>query len=428
MSEHKYRRDMGTVGVAFLVVNGLIGAGIFALPELLHQAVGNFAPWLLLAGAFLMATVTFCFASLASLTDRSGGPQRFVTDVFGNFPGFQVGLLFYFSRMVSYAANITVLMAYAAALWPALGEGILRSSAITFILGAITALNVVGIRRVVAALGVMTLLKLLPLIVLIGVAAIAAPGTGPVVLPQFSAVEGVALAAIYAFTGSENATIPAGETNDPKRAMPRALLTSLAIVTLIYFGLQYAYSSSPIAGTGSDAPLAALAGYYAGEIGSLLIAATAIVSVLANSIAGHTCASRMTASLSDDRLIPGWFGQVSRWGTPANSIVVFGTGALLFALSGTFVTLAVSSTLARIIIYITSISALPRLRQSAGLRPVTVPIGLASSVALTFCVWATFQSSREQWALIGAFLLVGTFFFFLARRDRDSIPEPIGKA
>ena len=420
MSENKYRRDIGILGVAFIVMNGLIGAGIFALPELLHQAVGVFAPWLMLAGACLFASVTYCFAALASLTDRSGGPQRFVTDAYGNFPGFQVGWLFYFSRLLGYAANVTVLMAYAAALWPVLGADIPRTSAIILIFATITALNVVGIKRVVAVLGVMTLFKLLPLVLLISVAVIAGPSAGPVALPQFSAIEGVALAAIYAFTGAENATIPAGETNDPKRAMPRALLTGFAIVTLIYFGLQFAYSNSPVAGTGSEAPLAALAGYYAGSLGSLLIAATAIVSVLANSVAGHTCASRMTASLSDDGLLPGWFGQVSVWGTPANSIVVFGLGAMLFALSGTFVTLAVGATLARLIIYFASISALPRLRRSVGLKPINVPIGIAAPIALSFCVWAMSQSTRAQWALIGAFLLVGSFLFFLARRDRSA--------
>ena len=49
----KYRRDMGTLGVLFIVVNGLIGAGIFGLPEALHAAVGTFAPWLLLIGGIL---------------------------------------------------------------------------------------------------------------------------------------------------------------------------------------------------------------------------------------------------------------------------------------------------------------------------------------------------------------------------------------
>lgn len=409
---------MGTVGVAFLVVNGLIGAGIFALPEVLHQALGTFAPWLILAGAAMIATVILCFAALARLTDRSGGPQRFATDAFGRFPGFQVGWLFFFGRMVAHAANVTVLVAYVAAFWPSVGEGMPRSLAIILIIGAVSGLNVIGIKRAVSVLGVMTLFKLVPLVILIGVALIAKPTMPPVTLPQFSAIEGVALAALYAFVGFENATIPAGETKNPKKAVPRALLTSLAIVTLIYFGLQYVYSNSPIAGTSSEAPLAALAGYYGGNIGSLLLAATVIVSVLGNSIAGHTTASRTTASMSDDWLIPAWFGQVSRWGTPANSIVFFGAGSLLFALSGTFVTLAVSGTLARLIIYMVSIIALPRLRRSAGLRAVTMPLAILVPVAFTLCAWATFQSSSEQWLLIAAFLAVGSVLFLVARWNR----------
>ena len=138
----------------FLVVNGLIGSGIFALPELLHQAVGTFAPWLMLAGAVLIASVFFCFADLARLTDRSGGPQRFVTDAFGRFPGFQVGWLFYFGRMVAHAANVTVLIAYVAAFWPVLGDGVPRSCSIVLIIALVTVLNVVGIKRAVSVLGV----------------------------------------------------------------------------------------------------------------------------------------------------------------------------------------------------------------------------------------------------------------------------------
>jgi len=114
--------------------------------------------------------------------------------------------------------------------------------------------------------------------------------------------------------------------------MPRALLFGIAVVTLIYFGLQWAYSHSSIAGTGPEAPLTSLAGEYAGDIGALLIAATIVVSVLANLTAGHTSASRMPPSLADDGLLPAWFGKVSRWGTPANSIIFYGVGAIMFAL------------------------------------------------------------------------------------------------
>ncbi len=414
--QDKYRRDLGTFGIAFLVVNSLIGAGIFGLPEVLHQAVGNFAPWLLVIGGVLIACVAFCFAELTKLTDRTGGPQRFVTDAFGQLPGFQVGWLFYFGRMTAQAANVTILVAYAAALWPEIGEGFAKTTIIILVFAVLTSINIAGIRRVVTVLAVLTLLKLLPLILLVLVGTWHATAGGPLVLPQFSAIEGIALAALYAFVGFENATIPAGEARDPRRAFPRALVPSLAFVTAIYFGLQWAYSHSTIAGSGEEAPLAALAFLFAGEAGSALIAATVVVSVLANLAAGHTSASRMTAALADDGLLPAWFGQVSRWGTPANSIAFFAIGAVLFALSGTFVYLAVVGTLARLIVYVASIGALPFLRKAAGQPAVNGPILVAAPVALALSIWAAIQSTGDQWLLIASFLVGGLLLYALARR------------
>ncbi|AKS41265.1 APC family permease [Wenzhouxiangella marina] len=415
----KYRRDMGTLGVLFIVVNGLIGAGIFGLPEALHVAVGSFAPWLLLIGGVLVMAIVVCFAELTRLTDRSGGPQRYAADAFGAYPGFVVGWTFYAARLISQGANVLVLVAYAAALWPVVGEGAAKVALIITVLGGITVVNVIGIKRVVAVLGAMTLFKLLPLLILMVVGISAAASPGPLVLPQFSAVEGIALAALYAFVGFENATIPAGETRDPQRSMPRALLLGLALVTLIYFGLQWAYSHSVIAGTGPEAPLTALAGEYGGDIGALLIAATIVMSVLANLTAGHTSASRMPSAMADDGLLPGWFGRVSRWGTPANSIVFYGVGAILFSLWDDFLALAAVSTLARLLAYVSSILALPRLRRQAGLPAFNTSIVLAAPVALVLSLWAATQTNAFHWQTLLGFAVVGSLLYFLAWRGRS---------
>ncbi len=417
----KYRRDMGTLGVLFIVVNGLIGAGIFGLPEALHAAVGTFAPWLLLIGGLLVMTIVVCFAELTKLTERSGGPQRYVGDAFGGYPGFIVGWIFFAARLISQGANVLVLVAYAASLWPVVGEGTAKVALIISVLGGLTVINVIGIKRVVAVLGAMTLLKLLPLLILLLVGIGAATTTGPVSLPQFSAVEGIALAALYAFVGFENATIPAGETNDPRRVMPRALLLGLAVVTLIYFGLQWAYSHSGIAGTGPEAPLTSLAGEYGGDVGAWLIAATIVMSVLANLTAGHTSASRIPPALADDGLLPAWFSKVSRWGTPANSIIFFGGGAILFSLWDDFLALAAVSTLARLLAYVASILALPILRQRANMAAFTPIILLAAPIALVLSLWAATQTNATQWQGLGGFALFGTFLFFLARGKSDAI-------
>ncbi|WP_088330049.1 APC family permease [Lacimicrobium sp. SS2-24] len=413
----KYRRDMGTLGVLFIVVNGLIGAGIFGLPEALHVAVGFFAPWLLLIGGLLVMAIVVCFAELTKLTDRSGGPQRYVGDAFGDFAGFIVGWNFFAARLISQGANVLVLVAYAAALWPVVGEGVAKIALIVSVLGGLTFINVIGIKRVVAVLGAMTLFKLLPLLLLMAIGIGFAAHPQPLVLPTFSAVEGVALAALYAFVGFENATIPAGETSQPRRAMPRALLLGLALVTLVYFGLQWAYSYSVVAGTGPEAPLIALAGEYGGDVGALLIAATIVISVLANLTAGHTSASRMPPALADDGLLPAWFGRVSRWGTPANAIVFYGAGAILFALWDDFLALAAVSTLARLLAYVASIVALPTLRRRAGMGALNKTIILAAPLALGLSLWAATQTNATQWQTLGGFALVGALLFLIARRN-----------
>jgi amino acid transporter len=405
------RRDVGIWGAAMLSVNGMIGAAIFGLPGKLDAAVGSFAPWLLLIGGLGVMLIALCYADLAGRFDSSGGPQLYASAAFGPFIGFEAGWMLYAARAASLAANAHVLAAYAGALWPPLNG----SLTIIVTIGAITAINVVGIRRAVDTLGGMTLLKLAPLITIGALGLLLAPIPAPV-LPEFSTVEGVALAALYAFVGFEAATIPAGETRDPQRAIPRALLLTVAGVTLLYVVVQLAYSASGIGL--SDAPLAALAAKSLGPIGTLLLGVTAIVSVLGNQLSAVTSISRITSSFADQGLLPRWFGHISpRFATPSNSILAVGGLGLALSLSGTFITLAVISTVARLFAYLACIAAIPRLDHLAGKlrwgRGVLLP-----AAAGALCLWAASWSTADEWRAFGAFMLAGGLLYLLARLSR----------
>lgn len=408
-AEPTTRRDVGGWGAAFLVFNGMIGAGIFGLPGTLQSAVGSFAPWLLLIAGLGVMLVAICYADLASRFDVSGGPQLYTGAAFGPFIGFQAGWMSYVSRVAALAANATVLAAYAGSIWRPL-DG---PATIVVTISVMTLLNIVGIRRAIQALGGLTVLKLGPLLLVAGMVLANAPIAAPV-LPQFSAVEGVALAALYAFVGFEAATIPAGETRDPRRAIPRALLLTVAGVTLIYVLVQLAYSASGLGD--SDAPLADLAAESLGPGGSLLIALTAIVSVLSNQLNILTSVSRITSSLSDQHLLPRWFGRISpRFATPANSILAIGAFGMILALTGTFVTLAVISSLSRLFVYLTCALAVPRLDLAAGIRRWGMGVVLPLAASL-LCIWAASQSKANEWLAFAAFLVAGTMLFLLARR------------
>lgn len=405
------RRDVGVWGAAFLALNGMIGAAIFGLPGLLDTAAGSFAPWLLLIGGMGTMLIALCYADLASRFDTSGGPQLYASAAFGRFVGFQAGWMLYAARAAALAANANVLAAYAGALWPPLNGPL----TIIVTVSAITLINIVGIRRAVDTLGGMTMLKLVPLILIGAFGLLLAPIPVPA-LPEFSAVEGVALAALYAFVGFEAATIPAGETRDPKRAIPKALLLTVAGVTLLYVFVQLAYSASGIGE--SDAPLADLAASQLGPPGALLLGITAIVSVLANQLSAVTTISRITSSFADQGLLPRWFGHISpRFATPSNSIMAVGGLGLVLALSGTFVTLAVISTVSRLFAYLACIAAVPRLDYLAGKvrwgRGVLLP-----TAAGALCLWAVAQSRAEEWQAFAAFILTGSLLFLLARWGR----------
>jgi amino acid transporter len=407
------RRDVGVWGASFLALNGMIGAAIFGLPGILDEKVGSFAPWLLLIAGIGMMPIVLCYADLAGRFDRSGGPQLYAGTAFGAFIGFEAGWMLYAARAAALAANAHVLAAYAGALWPPL------NSVWTIIgtIGVITLVNIVGIRRAVDTLGGMTMLKLMPLILIGALGLLLAPIPVPR-LPDFSAVEGVALTALYAFVGFEAATIPAGETRDPRRSIPLALLVTVAGVTLLYVVVQLAYSASGIGE--SDAPLAELAGQSLGPAGVILLGITAIVSVLANQLSAVTSISRITSSFADQGLLPSWFGRISpRFATPANSIMAVGAIGLLLALSGKFATLAVISTVARLFAYLASIAAVPRLDYLAGKirwgRGVLLPL-LAGALVL----WAASHSNWKEWRAFVAFLAVGALLYLVAGRARRS--------
>ena len=401
-------RAMGGWGIGFLAFNAMIGAGIFGLPGKLDEAVGAFAPWLLLIAGIAVMGIALCYADLASRFDRNGGPQLYTATAFGNFTGFQAGWMNWSSRVAATAANSVVLAAYAAVFIP-VSEVALACSAILLV----TLLNLAALSRVVATLGLLSLFKLVPLL-LVAILALASTGLPEAaVLPRFDAAEGVALAALYAFVGFEAATVPAGETRDPKRAIPLALIVTLTLVTATYVLIQLAYSGAALGG--GDTPLADVASQSLGPAGSLLIAATAAVSIFANLSSALATMPRVTAAMGEQGELPRLFDRRSASGAPIVSVFAYGGVALALAASGTFVFLAVVSTLARLFVYGLCALAIPVLdrREEAPMRFVRGLL-LPAAVVL-FCLWAASQSGSGEWLSFLAFLLAGALLFAIAR-------------
>jgi amino acid transporter len=413
-TEEPLRRDIGFLGSAFLSFNGVVGAGIFALPEKLYSQFGAFSPFLFPLFGLLVLVIALPFSRMAGLHPVSGGPVVYAA-AFGRTAAFQAGWIYYVARAAALAANTTVLVTYLGRWWPGLGEPLPRAAVILAVCGLLTWINIVGVKRAVRFLDALTLLKAAPLVLVAILGLVMAGGAieppGPP--PPLTQLEAAALLILYAFVGFENSVVPAGETADARRTIPRALIATIIATAILYFLVQLSYVAVMEPGQGGDAPMIAFGAALLGPAGAILLTAAAIFSLLGNISGGMTGSTRTTYAMGRDGLLPGWFGRVSvRYATPANSILFMGGLIAVLALSGSFVWLAVMSTLARMIVYALSIAALPKASRGEALRPV---MWLMVFAALAVCAWAAWQSDWKAWRALLALMAAGTVLFVAAR-------------
>ena len=415
----RLERRIGLAGAILLSFNGAVGAGIFALPGTLARDFGSFAPWLFPSVAVLSLLIVLPFARSVAAFPQSGGPATYGR-VFGRAAGFELGWVYYVARVAAFAANANVLISYLGRWWPALGDGFARAAVLIGVTALLAAANIAGTRRALALLGGFTLLKAVPLVV----AAIAAlamfapiPGTGAP--PPLTEFEAGALLVFYAFVGFENVVVPAGETRRPAATLPRAILLTIGTIALLYFLVQLAFVTAfPDGGPDTEAPLIDLGAAIAGPAGAAVLTLAAIFSLAGNLHGNMTATPRVTHAMGERGDLPGWFARVSaRFESPANSILFMAALAAALALTGSFVWLAVVSTLARLIVYAATIAALPKAPERPHLTAVHWTGG-AAGIAL--CAYAALQAKADAWWTLAALAGAGLLLYALAARGKGA--------
>jgi APA family basic amino acid/polyamine antiporter len=416
----RLRRTIGLPGAALLSFNGAVGAAIFALPATLAADFGHFSPWLFPLVALGAMLVIWPFTRSVAAFPESGGPATYGR-VFGRIAGFELGWIYYVARAAAFAANANVLVAYLARWVPALGEGVARAAILISVCSGLAVANIVGVKRALWLLAGLTVFKALPLLLGAVAALIAfAPILGLGEPPSLSEFETGALLVFYAFVGFENLVVPAGETKQPATTLPRAIFISIASTTLLYFLVQLAFVTAfPAGGADTDAPLVDVAAKLAGSAGAAILVVTAIASVGGNLHGIMTAVPRLTYAMGERGDLPRWFASVSaRYGTPANSIAFLAAVTAALAVSGSFVWLAVVSTLARMFVYSVTIAALPWAPE----RPKISPHWwVAGAVGIAICAWAAVQADAKTWLTLSALAAGGLLLYVLASLGRRKV-------
>ena len=419
-------RGIGFAGAAILVLNSVIGSGIFALPGRVAPAAGAASPWLFLVIGFLVITIVLTLAELSSYFKDSGGPVLFTTTAFGSLAGFGTGWILFISRMTAFAANTNILVNYVAAVWPVFQGEITRAVLITVISAGLTWANIIGVKEGVRMMAVITFFKITPILLLIilGLQHVSGDTLFPASLPTIDDLGGTTLLLIYAFVGFESATIVSGETKNPKKTLPSALVKTVIGIGVLYFLIVLAYIAVlPDAGP-TETALIDLGSELMGPAGVVIITLAAVFSIGGNLSSIMLAVPRLPFAMAEERLLPRWFGHIhEKYATPSNSILLLGGLGLVFAVSGTFVMLAAASSLTRLIAYMLWIASLPVIRNKASEEERNEAYRLKGGylipvVALVLCLWLTAQAETKSWMVTAGLLAVGLVFYALSAGRR----------
>jgi len=427
-SEGKLLRALGTWGLAASIVNITVGGGIFRAPGSpeVSGLLGAAAPLAYVACAVLMGLIVLCIAQAGSRVSLTGGPYAYVEVTLGPYVGFLVGVLLWVVGSTAIPGVATLFADATGRFIPALAGWGGRAIVLAVIFTVVSAINVLGVRQGTRLNSLFTVLKLVPLLLLLVVGAFA---VNPANLawhgiPPASAVSRASVVLIFIFAGVETALVPSGEVRNPARTVPRAVLLATACVTVLYIGLHLV--SQGVLGTalaGDTAPLASAAARVFGPWGATMISAGLMVSAFGYLSGMMLAAPRALFAFARDGLLPRALASVHpRYRTPWVAIVVQGAIAWLLAVTNRFESLVIIANVSAALIYLGCAAAAWKLQETPvpdGVEAFRVPGGILVP-ALTFLALIFLLSSvtlRESSVLI-AVLSTATILYVVVGRAR----------
>ncbi|MBL0923241.1 MAG: amino acid permease [Sphingomonadaceae bacterium] len=320
-------RPMGFWMALALVMGSMIGSGVFLLPASLAPLGWNSVfGWLItVAGALCVAAV---FGRLSRAIPKAGGPYAYTRAAFGDGAGFAIAWAYWISMWVGNAAIATGAVSYLSQLFPIVGRHGVSTAVTIAIVWAFALINISGTKLAGQVQIVWTIVKLLPLVAVIGLAAYILASKGSVVIAPFAsqnlslgAISTATILTLWAMLGLETATVPADKVENPERNISRATLLGTGGAGLIYIIVCSAVVLMlPTALTAaSPAPFALFVETYGGAEAGTAIAAFGAISALGALNGWVMCQGELPAAMARDGLFPAFLGKAAPNGTPRNA-------------------------------------------------------------------------------------------------------------
>ncbi len=429
-------RQLGLGMATALVVGNTIGMGIFMQPAAL-------APFGLNALTGWAAVIIGCvclaltFAALARKLPQADGPFGYVRSTLGEVVAFPALWAYWISCWVTNAVLSIGVVGYFITVFPAARSIPPAALAVTF-MWTFVGVNLLGIKSGGRVQVVTSLLKIIPLLLVLVVGAVsilASPGTYAPNLPTtpltMHASMGAAAVALYAMLGFESAAVAAGRVKDPERTVPRATLLGTLLVATFYVAIvaigMLVVPQATLAS--ADAPFVTITDHLLGPGNGRWISLFVVISGLGCLNGWTLLASELTRTLASHRLLPDILGDSNRYGAPWASLLLTGVLATVVgvmnysaSLVGAFTKLSLIVSAANLPLYVCCAFALFAMlrKKPSGLAPA---LWLAGIGGVAFATFAFFGVGWEAfiWALLLSLAGVPIYFWMRHRHPADPV-------
>lgn len=405
-------------------VGTMIGTGIFMMPVVLAPYGGlSFGGWLIAAGGTM--AIALSLGRLASRTTRSGGMQIFVQDAFGALPGFLVGWINWVACIISTAALAVGFSSYLTVIVPGLSnEPGYQAVAALAVIWTVTLILVRGVKEAGFVQLVLTVLKLIPLALVIVWGFIAGkaenlPAVNPSGGEPLAILSATTLLTMFSFLGMEVAVMPAGNVKNPTRTVPRAVVAGAGAVAIVYILATAAVMLLIPAGSlaSSTSPFAdAVSGL--GAWAPPLITLGALVAIIGSLNGNIFCTAQQSMAAALEGLAPRTLAKLNKGEAPWVSLVfssILASALLLLnysrGLVGAFTFLIMMTTATLLVGYLAC--AVAEIKHSWRSARGWAAVGV---IAALYALFALFGAGQESLMWGAVLVVIGVPVFYLGRQ------------
>ena len=418
----KLKREVSTLGLSANIINIIIGGGIFVLPATIAASLGAASIVAYLFCGAVMVLVMGCFAELGSVFTGAGGSYNYIKSSFGAYPGFISALLIVLASFSGDAAVANAIADILGTFIPLFKEVWVRSIFFTIVFFGFGTLNIIGLKKGVGFVKLVTLLKLIPLflVIIFGFKEILPSSFQWESMPNINDVGEMSLILFFAFIGAEKGLSLSGEVKNPKRTIPRAIAISIITILIIYILIQVI--SQGVLGDSLSKfdknPLAQVAQNIFGPIGFTIMTIGAAISMIGSLSSKILSMPRVLFAASKNKVIPvKKLAEVhKKFATPYISITLYASLGFLFAIIGGFKELAIISSASTLLIYLAISLATLKLKASKSENlsdAYKVPGGfLIPIISSIVIVWLLSKLSLDKIGVFSAVILILSIIYF----------------